>query len=189
MRKVVLYGELANQFGREHFFSVRSASEAIQALCANFKDFKKYMNNAHKHGMGFKIFVGTNRVKRENDTALPSADNETIRIAPMIVGSSGVFKALIGAVLVVVGVVFTPISAGFSNYLTAIGASMVLNGVYEMLASPPSSSNGLQVEDKQSFIFSGPENVTRQGGAVPIGYGRMMVGSTVISAGIEDQDQ
>jgi predicted phage tail protein len=34
----------------------------------------------------------------------------------------------------------------------------------------------------KSYLFSGPTNVMNEGGAVPMGYGRLMVGSQVIMA-------
>ena len=40
-----------------------------------------------------------------------------------------------------------------------------------------------------SFIFSFPENVTHQGQVVPVGYGRIKVGSTTISVGLTNVDK
>lgn len=192
MRKIILYGELGKRFGREHTYAVRSASEAIQALCANFHDFRVFMKDAHKFGVGFKVFVGNNSLRAERDTILPSSDRETIRIAPAVFGSGGFVKLLIGAALILTGAgafgIGTIISTGVSQAITSIGISVALGGLYQLLASPPEPPAGPAAET-QSYIFSGPENVTRQGGAVPVGYGRMMIGSTVISAGIEDKDQ
>lgn len=193
MRKILLYGELANRFGKEHHFDVRSASEAIQALCVNFKGFKEMMKDAHKYGVGFKVFVGRGHLKKESEATLPSSSTEIIRIAPALFGSGGLVKALVGAVLVVGGVLVTGLSFGaaapLGQAMIGMGISLALNGIYQMLSSPPDTGLGGTQENKQSFLFSGPENVTRQGGGIPIGYGRMIVGSTVVSAGIEDEDQ
>lgn len=191
MREVILYGELANRFGRHHLLSVNNASEAIQAMCVNFPGFKDLVRSAHKYGIGFKVFVGNTSLKKECDTSLPSPDSATIRIVPAIFGSGGWVKTLIGAVLVVGGIIVSAVGAApLGQAMISVGVGLILNGVYQLLASPPDSDNsGGTDATKQSFIFSGPENVTEQGGGVPVGYGRMMVGSTVISAGIEDQDQ
>jgi len=48
----------------------------------------------------------------------------------------------------------------------------------------PKSSGG----SDQAFGFSGPVNTTAQGNPVPIGYGRLIVGSVVISAEILASD-
>ncbi len=48
-------------------------------------------------------------------------------------------------------------------------------------SSPPNAENG---ESRNSYVFNGAVNVTTQGGPVPVGYGRMIVGSVVASMGI-----
>lgn len=189
MRKIILYGEMGKRFGREHKFSVKTAAEAIQAMCANFSGFRDYMKDAHKYGFGFSVSVGDNQIEKAKDTTLPSSESEDIVITPLFFGSGGVVKIIIGAVLVTAGILLGWTGGG--STLIPIGASLILNGTFELLAGPPRlpSTGGGLGDSSQSFIFSGPENVTRQGGAVPVGYGRMMVGSTAISAGIEDSDQ
>jgi predicted phage tail protein len=46
-----------------------------------------------------------------------------------------------------------------------------------------------QAENKASYNFNGPINTTAQGNPVPLGYGRKIVGSAVVSAGIYSEDQ
>ena len=152
------------------------------------------MRDAHRYSVGFAVKVGKVGLERERDASLPSSSDEVIRIAPMVFGSGGVLKALIGAVLIVGGIIVTGLSFGaaapIGQAMIGMGISLALSGVYELLASPPPGVNAGGVGDgSQSYIFSGPENVTQQGGAVPVGYGRNFIGSTVISAGIEDSDQ
>lgn len=194
MRKIILYGELGKRFGREHNFAVKNAAEAIQALSVNFKGFKEFLRSAHKYGVGFKVFVGRSSLSDAKEVGLPSSDIDDILISPAIFGSGGFVKILIGATLIAAGAVINILSVGgatpVGNALISVGIGLALNGVYELLASPPNTNTGNGTDiNGQSFIFSGPENVTRQGGGVPLGYGRMMIGSTVISAGIEDSDQ
>ena len=194
MKTIKLYGELAKRFGAEHKLAVRSPAEAIQAFCANFPGFREFMRDAHKYGIGFNIYVGTSSLKQEKDASMPSSDRDIIRMTPCIFGSGALAKTLIGAVLIVGGVLVTGLTFGaaapIGQAMISVGVGLTLNGIYELLASPPNVGGGGGFGDQsQSFIFSGPENVTRQGGGVPVGYGRMMIGSTVISAGIEDADQ
>ena len=70
------------------------------------------------------------------------------------------------------------------------GASMALGGVVQML-SP--QAKGLSTKDSPnngaSYNFNGPVNTTAQGNPVPILYGRMIVGSAVLSGGIFAEDQ
>ena len=60
-----------------------------------------------------------------------------------------------------------------------------------MLFAPPEPTivDTEQVENKPSYLFDGAVNTTRQGNAVPVGYGRLRVGSQVISAGLTAQNE
>ncbi len=66
--------------------------------------------------------------------------------------------------------------------IALLGASLILGGVSGLLTPTPSSLS--PADQRVSFIFNGAVNTVTQGGPVPVLYGRMMVGSVVISAGI-----
>lgn len=70
------------------------------------------------------------------------------------------------------------------------GAMMALGGVSQLLSPTPKPSNlgGLEAPDQRaSFLYNGSVNTVEQGGPVPVVYGRMRVGSTLISGGISIQ--
>ena len=71
-----------------------------------------------------------------------------------------------------------------------IGIGLMLTGVAQMLSPVPRPPGGAAETptELESNSFSGIVNTTRQGVAVPIAYGRVFVGSAVISAGL-DVDQ
>ena len=52
---------------------------------------------------------------------------------------------------------------------------------HQQISNPSSDPTQLA----NSYLFSGPTNVLNEGGPVPIGYGRLMVGSQVIMASYE----
>ena len=195
MRTIILYGELAKRFGKTHRFAVKNAAEAIRALKANFKGFDKYMCNAHQDNVGFKIFVGGTRVKDYPETYNPTGQNDIIRIVPVLVGSggNGWVNVLIGAVLIVAGVFVSGASFGAASPLgTAMisaGIGLAIGGVAQLISPPPKTPGTPGADQKQSAIFTGPVNVSAQGAAVPLGYGRMIVGSVVVSAGIETYEE
>jgi len=57
------------------------------------------------------------------------------------------------------------------------------------LAGTPAAPGIAEKEaNRPSFLFSNVVNTTAQGHCVPVGYGRMRVGSAVISAGITTED-
>jgi predicted phage tail protein len=71
-----------------------------------------------------------------------------------------------------------------------IGASLILTGVAQMISPQPELgfNTGKEAARLESFTFSGIVNTSKQGLPVPIAYGRVFVGSAVISSGL-DVDQ
>ena len=70
------------------------------------------------------------------------------------------------------------------------GASYIIAGammIYTALNTPKAQSARANVDERASFVFNGAVNVIEQGGAVPVAYGRSIVGSTVVSAGIDTE--
>lgn len=194
MKEIILYGELARRFGKYHRFAVKNTAEAIRALKANCKGFERYMCNAHSDNVGFRIFVGRSAVNDYKEIHSP-AGQAVIRIVPVIIGSKSPWvKILIGVALIAAAVVITVGSAGAGTPLSAqilgmTGASLFIGGVAQLLSPPPKTPGSPESNNKNSSIFNGPANVTAQGAAVPVGYGRLVVGSVIISAGIETYEE
>jgi len=65
------------------------------------------------------------------------------------------------------------------------GGALVLGGIASMMAPTPSPLAG---EKAQNYAFNGAANTTRQGVAIPVCYGQLMVGGAVISSGISPED-
>ena len=183
MRKVKLYGELAKKFGREFMLEVESVAEAVRALSANFPGFEKELMTAHLRGIEYVVRADKRDVtEMELNNSL--APQETIRIAPITVGrkKSGFFQTIIGAILIVVGVVIT---AAWGAYLIQAGVALAAGGIIQMLVPVPKTGDPSErPENKPSTYFDGAVNTLAQGHPVPLGYGKLMVGSAVISAGL-----
>lgn len=77
-----------------------------------------------------------------------------------------------------------------STIIGAIGASLVLGGVSQLLTPVPQTATGADSEQdpRKSYSFSGIQNVSRQGVPVPIVYGETIVGSVTISSTILTAD-
>lgn len=178
MKTIRLYGEMGQRFGREHQFDVATPAEAVRALCSQIQGFRAYL---HLHGKDyFKVFTGGRNTSEELNA--PASDSEVIRIAPVVQGAGAVGRVIVGIVLMVVGY-FT-----WKPNLIYMGASMVIGGVIEMLSPQPKMGKGGPEEapgNRPSYNFNGAVNTTAQGHPVPLAYGKIMVGSAVISAGIE----
>ncbi|MBB3260009.1 putative phage tail protein [Paraburkholderia bannensis] len=182
LREIQLYGVAGTRYGRTHRLAVRSPREAIRALCAVVPGFKQFLAASRRMGLTFAVFIGKSNLAK--DQLDYPAGREPIRIAPVLVGSKrgGLFQTILGVALVAVGV-FTQMPT-----LIGLGASMALGGVVQML-SPQTSGLAGVVNNGTSYYFNGPVNSAAQGEPVPLVYGRMLVGSKVISSGIYAEDQ
>ena len=66
-----------------------------------------------------------------------------------------------------------------------LGMGLVLAGAAAMLT--PEVDDGGGAEAAENYLFNGPINTVKQGGAVPLVYGRAIVGSTTISGSLFSQ--
>lgn len=193
MKLIKLYGDLALEFGKEFKLDVKNAAEAIRALCVQLKGFREYLE---KHSEpGYIIKVGKTAVALE-ELNYPSSASETIQIIPVVTGSSGATKAIIGiAILALViwnpmGWAYTAATATTAGGMTvagqiavSIGLSLTMGGIAEMLApTPPKMEAATAPEATPSYMFNGPVNTIGPGYAIPVGYGELLIGSHVISA-------
>ena len=91
--------------------------------------------------------------------------------------------------LIIVGVVllFTP-AAEIAPFVIEAGVALTIGGIMTLFFGPKNplagTDRGEQTDQNPSYLFNGPVNTIKQGGPVPLLYGRMMVGSQVISSGI-----
>lgn len=182
MQTVLLSGSLAQRFGRRHRMITRGGWRDIMGYFKQFPGFEKHMAESSSKGLRYAIFNGKENLS-ENDLEKPTGRN-VIRIVPVIAGSkrAGMLQTIVGAVLVVVGLVYSP--------LLPAGIAMLAGGVIQML-SPQAKGLGTQdtPNNRPSYSFNGAVNTSVQGNPVPLLYGRMIVGSAVISAGIYSEDQ
>ncbi|MEN5159681.1 tail assembly protein [Achromobacter spanius] len=196
LREVRLYGRLGAKFGRVHSLAVNSAAEAIRALCVLVPGFERELSDSEAHGVHFACFLGKRNIGE--DAMRHPVGCDAIRIAPVMAGAkrAGLFQTILGAVLIVVASVYSGGAAaafsagGWAGTTAVLGASLMLGGIVQML-SP--QQRGLSAADSPengaSYNFNGPVNTSAQGNPVPLLYGRMIVGSSVISAGIFAEDQ
>jgi predicted phage tail protein len=68
-----------------------------------------------------------------------------------------------------------------------LGGALILTGIAQLLTPTPKVPQGVDKQDdpRKSYSFSGIQNTSRAGTPVPIVYGETVVGSVVISAGID----
>lgn len=197
--KLELLGELGNKYGSTHLLDIKTPAEAIRALNANFKDFRSYMENSEKNGVGYRV------LSNEQDVDIADIHNpasKTIKIVPVMMGAGGgLGKIILGAALIVASI-YMPTStfawssigafdavAIASTAASYIGTALVIQGASQMLTPMPKAPDyGGNDERSPSYLYNGAVNTTAQGHPVPIGYGRLIIGSAVVSAGSDAVD-
>jgi predicted phage tail protein len=126
-----------------------------------------------------------------------------------IVAASIIFAPTVGGFLGLGAGAVTSGAAGTMAAITsitgAIGVSLILSGTAQLLSPQPAELPGLTgatgargnsfdpvnndpADNRSSYIYNGAVNLTAQGNPVPICYGRMRVGSVVVSAGVSTTD-
>ena len=191
LRKIKLYGELAKFLGQKTFEAeVSNAAQAMRFLVVNFPQLEKHMMERY-----YKVSVG-NWELTEEELTYPNGE-EDIKIIPVVGGAGrGIGRFLLGAVMIGVGIAsggatfaggnFTGV--GFLGGTTALignlGIALAFQGLAQMI-TPVETIPEREQDPRLSFNFSGIQNTSRAGVAVPVIYGQVLTGSVVISAGIE----
>ena len=201
LRKLKLHGELAKFVGQEEFEAViRTSAEAIKFLTCNFPKVEGYMSDKY-----YQVLINKEPLDKE-DLHNPIGKSD-VHIVPVITGAGGGAgnRILFGAVLIGASFLFpgaglfgtqmlgaaagkglagAGIMTKIGTAVSAIGASMVLSGVSELLFPLPTPEE--QEDDPRiSFAFNGLTNTSRAGTSHPVVYGEIVTGSVVISAGID----
>ena len=209
MKVVKVYGALRKRLGQCRFeFDVTTPAQAIKALCVNFPGLEKWLIDSEKDGVGYRVAVSKEKVNKENVAPLflPFSDREVFSITPVVAGAGrGVGTILAGAALIAVAIanpvvgfggggaagfgLVTGATASFSASAAIaagnIGIGLLLTGVAQVLSPQPGPTSIEESVQLESFSFSNVVNTSRQGLPVPIAYGRVFVGSAVISSNLD----
>jgi len=146
------------------------------------------------------IKVGKDEID-ETELFNPIGQQE-IKIVPVATGSRGFTRILAGVALISFaaisggaslaagsGLSFGATSVGLGSALTAaagnFGIYLALSGAAQMLTPVPQPPGVSEDPQSQNFSFSGVQNTSRAGTALPVIYGEIFAGSLVVSAGID----
>ena len=203
MRTIHLHGRLKKEFGPSFRFDVATEGEALRALnCA----FPVTFIRALEQG-SFTLVRGDRRSGMKLDLDLVCGFNlglADLHLMPVAAGKGngkGVAKTILGAALIGAAIFMAPAGGvGFLGLgstafpllgtsvtwgnIALIGLGVALSGASTLLTKTDSKET---VKD-DSFTLGGPNNSARQGDAIPLIYGEVIVGSVNVSfdADIED---
>jgi predicted phage tail protein len=188
LRKIKLYGALAKFVGHRVLEAdVATAAEAVRFLVTNWPELEGHMAKQH-----YRVHTAGEDLTLED---IHNPMGREIQIVPVMAGAGAIGRILLGVALiglsfvsfgsstVFAGIASKGAAAAFgSKALLLLGSSLVLGGIAQVLTPTPKTDPD-QGDPRKSFSFSGIQNTTRAGVAVPLVYGEMLVGGIVVSAG------
>jgi predicted phage tail protein len=193
LSKIKLYGKLAKFIGHRVLEAdIASAAEAVRFLVVNFPGLEQHMAEQH-----YRVSVGSYDLS-EDELHHPSGQQQ-ISIVPVITGAGAAARIIAGVALIAISFgVGAIVSAGATlgglagigavgTLGVKLGAVLILGGVSQLLSPVPTLPTGqdTQSDPRKSYSFSGIQQVARQGVPLPIAYGETMVGSVVVSQGVD----
>jgi len=155
VKKIFLHGKIAKEFGESFNLEVSSPKECITAIDSQTEGFRKYLAESALDGIVYGI-----RDKDGNffNTELYSKKTNEEELHFAAIPQGGAFLT-------------TLLTAAATTYI-----GLWLQDLFKIDEPQP----GQQIFS-ESYIYNGPRSQTVQGGAVPVGYGRLRIGPTNIS--------
>tara|TARA_R100000388_G_scaffold4563_1_gene4891 strand:- start:977 stop:1564 length:588 start_codon:yes stop_codon:yes gene_type:complete len=187
MIKLTIYGRLRKFIGQSTFeIKANSPKEAFSFLINNFKGVKEHMKDQE-----YCVMAGDLRISEE---LLDMQTKSDIKIVPVVHGeilpfvfaaaAFGAGAAIATGTVTILGIT---LGSAIGSALTAIGTSLLIQGVTDLFTPDPKPFQSSRQEDPQdpSYTFTGLLNNTKQGVPINIIYGETLVGSTVVSSSVD----
>lgn len=210
---IKFHGKFGKFMGREFKAKILSVKEAFRAVdCISGRRFTKFfLEDKSNLNADYRVLVNGKEIASshskidtldkaaESELYMQNENLETIDIIPVVKGADdfmSIFIIVIGVILIAtgIGMAFGAVILGMSGSLMATtfmmaGLGLIAAGISNLLAEPPKFDDfkdpGAKKSFGQSFLFDGPQGTAGEGGPVPVGYGRLMVGGLAITASYE----
>lgn len=177
LKTIKLYGVLGKKFGKEFHLAVESTREAVKALSVQVPGFEQFMLTAHEQGLAFAVFQDDENIGEDQIDFETGA--KVIKIVPKVIGAggNGILQTILGAVMVVVGVITQ------QYWAVGMGVGMMVGGIAQMMMPKMDEGDQNQDGNRANKGFGGAVTTIAQGNPVPILYGQREVGGFIVNAG------
>ena len=177
LKTIKLYGVLGKKFGKEFHLAVESTREAVKALSVQVPGFEQFMLTAHEQGLAFAVFQDDENISEDQIDFETGA--KVIKIVPKVIGAggNGILQTILGAVMVVVGVITQ------QYWAVGMGVGMMIGGIAQMMMPKMDEGDQNQDGNRANKGFGGAVTTIAQGNPVPILYGQREVGGFIVNAG------
>ena len=163
MKSIFLHGAIGETFGKEFNLDVSTPREALRALLAINADMKKYLMDKESKGIHYGIKKKDEFIQKGEEDFNIASD---FHVTPIPAGGS-------------------TFALNLAMMAVTTAASMMIN---KKLAETMKQDNETLTMQTQSYIYNGKSNHMKQGQVIPFGYGRLLVGSSVISSSITNYE-
>ena len=188
LKKIKVYGTLRKFLGQAEFeVDLNTPREALSFLKCNFEGIEKHMSE--------QIYTIQCGAKVITEDLLNFCSQDDIRIIPVVHGNF--FGIILGAIGLFGGGTIGGLFGGgllstlITSTLKSIGTSMLIDGVTQLL-SPQQNNLSPTGQDSldpaalaSNYSFTGLTNISRAGVPVNLVYGEILVGSIVVSNGVD----
>ena len=181
MTIVNIHGILAREYGKSFMLSLPNPKDVLEAIDCNKEGFLQRLIELQREGFCYDMIINKTRITHGPDMENMS-NPTTIDLVPAISGSGDVIGAAITTTLDFLA----------SGTIAADITKAVIMAAISYALTPTPENEALEVTaggSKSSLIFSNNVNLASQGSPVPIGYGRLIIGSQVIQATIKSYPQ
>lgn len=219
MQRVRLLGELGERYGTEHtYYNLRTPADAIKLLCINMPELQQELMTAHERGIGYRV-LQADQDMGYSDLRLPIGQNDLVLVPVIAGSGKGLTQVLIGVGLIAASFLIPGAAAigtfgltkaiAVKGLVASIGGFLTLGGVAQLLSPQPTvptlgnqrfgggtnaSTRGPQsltrgADGQQSYAYTGAANTVGVGQTIPVAYGKVLIGSQLLSANVEVTDE
>jgi predicted phage tail protein len=154
MITVKLEGSLAKDLGNDWELDVESVFEIFQAFNANLNNFSKIFADWQKIFSHFIVYIDGKAMPAHLLKSKTLKNKKEVSIVPIVQGGA------------------------LSTFLIWTGITLMVLSIVLMFVLSPKAPKDIKTD---STIIGGVRNVLNRNIVVPIGYGRLRVGSAVVS--------
>jgi predicted phage tail protein len=195
MTIINLHGILAYEFGKAFTMYIEKPKQAIDAIDANKTSFKKRILELSEQGIHYTILIDGENVSEAHQLEIKK-EITVVDITPVIcgqgftalittiagaLGTTGVAGA-VGTALVTAGGTATALASFIGGALNMIALTVIQQALAP--SNKPQRTEARISGAKESFLISSKGNLAQQGIPVPVGYGRLRVGTSIIQTTI-----
>ena len=193
MTTINLHGLLAQEYPKQFVLKINTVKDIVRAIDCNRNGFVKRLNELKREGLHYDIIVNGGA------SGGHGATTKYIKQVDLVPVIAGAFVAAIGALAGVLG--GGAIATAVATVAVGAGTAMIakalqpkpekqpdVGGTVATDTSSPAQVDPVTFESRAataSMMFNNTSNIASQGAPVPIGYGRLKVGSSVIQGTIK----